>query len=128
MAGERATHDGVDPGKPGPKRTSADEKRWRPKLRGTWNYYGLIGNYRRLRLFYEVTCRTVYKWLGRRSQRKRMTWPAFERMLARFRVPPPRIVEKRQERMPCQMELSFCQRLMGFLKPRASQAAHASVS
>ena len=98
------------------------------KLRGTWNYYGLIGNYRRLRLFYEVTCRTVYKWLGRRSQRKRMTWPAFERMLARFRVPPPRIVEKRQERMPCQMELSFCQRLMGFLKPRASQAAHASVS
>ena len=45
--------------------------------------------------------------------------------LARFRVPPPRIVEKNRQRMPCQMELSFCQRLMNFLKPKANQEAHA---
>jgi hypothetical protein len=98
------------------------------KLRGTWNYYGLIGNYRRLKLYYEATCRTVYKWLTRRSQRKKITWPAFAGMLVRFQVPEPRIVEKQRERMPCQMELSFCQRLMSFLKPKANQEAYASAS
>src|SRR5207249_3787019 len=64
------------------------------KLQGTWNYYGLIGNYRRMQLFYDATCRTLHKWLNRRSQRTSMTWPAFRRMLARFQVPRPRIVER----------------------------------
>ena len=83
------------------------------KLQGTWNYYGLIGNYRRLQLFYDATCRTLHKWLNRRSQRQSMTWPAFSRMLERFQVPRPRIMEKKGG-MPCQMELSFCQRMLGF--------------
>jgi hypothetical protein len=87
------------------------------KLRGTWNYYGLIGNFRRLKLFYEATCRTLHKWLNRRSQRQSMTWPAFNRMLARFQVPRPRIVEKNGQRMPCQQELSLCQRLLKFQLP-----------
>ena len=95
------------------------------KLRGNWNYYGLIGNYRRMKLFYDTTCRVVYKWMGRRSQRKKVTWPAFNRLLARFQVPRPRIVEANTCRMPCQMELSFCQRLMSFLTPKAGQEAHA---
>ena len=95
------------------------------KLRGTWNYYGLIGNHRRMKLFYDATCRIVFKWLHRRTQRTKLTWPAFQRMLARYQVPPPRIVEKNRQRMPCQMELSFCQRLMNFLKPKANQEAHA---
>ena len=83
------------------------------KLQGTWNYYGLIGNYRRMQLLYKETCRTLYKWLNRRSQRKSLTWPEVDRLLARFQVPPPRIVEKKGV-MPCQMELSFCQRLVDF--------------
>jgi group II intron reverse transcriptase/maturase len=82
----------------------------RAKLQGTWNYYGIIGNYRRMQLLHEATCRALYKWLNRRSQRKSLTWPAVNRLLARFQVPPPRIVEKKGC-MPCQMELSFCQRL-----------------
>jgi group II intron reverse transcriptase/maturase len=98
------------------------------KLRGTWNYYGLIGNYRRMQLFYNATCRTLHKWLNRRSQRQSMTWPAFNRMLARFQVPPPRIVEKNGQRMPCQQELSFCQRLLDFQRPRTHQPAHARAS
>jgi hypothetical protein len=81
------------------------------KLRGTWNYYGLIGNYRRMQLMYEGTCRALYKWLNRRSQRKSLTWSGVNRLLIRFQVPRPRIVEQRGVRMPCQLELSFCQRL-----------------
>lgn len=83
----------------------------RAKLRGTWNYYGLIGNYRRMQLLYRATCRTVYKWLNRRSQRKSMSWPAFNRTLARFQVPPPRILETRAGNRPWQPDLSFCQHL-----------------
>jgi RNA-directed DNA polymerase len=98
------------------------------KLRGTWNYYGLIGNYRRLGLFYDATCRTLHKWLNRRSQRQSMTWSAFNRMLARFQVPPPRIVEKNGQRMPCQQELSFCQRLLEVRLPRANLLGNARAS
>ncbi len=103
-------------------------KTLRAKLWGTWNYYGLIGNYRRMQLFYNATCRTLYKWLNRRSQRQSMTWSAFNRMLARFQVPPPRIVEKNGQRMPCQQELSFCQRLLGLRRPGASLLVNARAS
>jgi group II intron reverse transcriptase/maturase len=98
------------------------------KLQGTWNYYGLIGNYRRMQLFYDATCRALYQWLNRRSQRPSMTWPAFHRMLVRFHVPRPRIVEKTNRRMPCQKELSFCQRLLDFRPPRPNLMAHARAS
>ena len=78
---------------------------------GTWNYYGLMGNFRRLSLFYRETCRMLHKWLNRRSQRRSTTWRALHQTLQRYAVPPPRIVEQRQRDMPCQKELSFCQRL-----------------
>jgi len=48
-------------------------KTLKAKLQGTWNYYGLIGNHCRMKLFYEETCRTLHKWLNRRSQRQSMT-------------------------------------------------------
>lgn len=88
-------------------------KTLKAKLQGTWNYYGLIGNFRRMQLLYEATCRAVYKWLNRRSQRRSLTWPEVKRLLARFQVPKPRIMEKR-EMKPCQGVLSFCQRLVNF--------------
>ena len=103
-------------------------KTLKAKLKGTWNYYGLIGNYRRMKLFYDATCRVLHKWLNRRSQRRSLTWPAFNRMLARFQMPPPRIVEKNGQRMPCQLDLSFCQGLLDFLRPGASQKAYARAS
>jgi group II intron reverse transcriptase/maturase len=84
----------------------------RAKLTGTWNYYGLIGNSRRMELLYEGTSRAVYKWLNRRSQRRSLTWPGVNRLLERFHVPRPRIVEKNDGKMPCQRELSFCQTLV----------------
>ncbi len=36
-----------------------------------------------------------------------MSWPALNRLLERFQVPRPRIVEKNGQRMPCQRELSL---------------------
>ena len=98
------------------------------KLQGTWNYYGLIGNGRRMRLFYDETCRTLYQWLNRRSQRPSVSWAALNRLLERFQVPRPRIMEKRGQRMPCQQELSFCQRLMNVLQPGAVLKANARAS
>ena len=103
-------------------------KTLRAKLQGTWNYYGLIGNNRRMQLFYNETCRTAYKWLNRRSQRRSLGWPALNRLLARFQVPPPRIVEKNGQRMPCQRELSFCPRLLEFPWLRALRKAYARAS
>ena len=39
------------------------------------------------------TQRILFKWLNRRSQRKSYSWEAFNRLLQRFQVPPPRIME-----------------------------------
>jgi group II intron reverse transcriptase/maturase len=103
-------------------------KSLRAKLQGTWNYYGLMGNFRRLSLFYRQTRRMLYQWLNRRSQRRSLTWRALNRTLQRHEIPPPRIVEQRQRDMPCQRELSFCQRLTDYLKPGAVLKANARAS
>ena len=84
------------------------------KLRGTWNYYGLIGNGSSLNQFYYETCRTVFYWLNRRSQRGSYTWSNFTRLLHRFKMPKQRIMEKPKQQMPCQQELSLCQRIAPF--------------
>ncbi len=96
------------------------------KLRGTWNYYGLIGNYRRMKLFYEESQRSLYKWLNRRSQRQSLSWRAFRRLWERFHMPSPRIVEESNRRMPRQREMSFCQRLLPW--PWLHPQAHARAS
>lgn len=59
------------------------------KLRGHYNYYGLIGNMRSLRKMRWHVVRTWQKWLNRRSQRGRMPWPRFEQVLARYPLPNP---------------------------------------
>jgi group II intron reverse transcriptase/maturase len=98
------------------------------KLQGTWNYYGLIGNSRRMKLLYDATCRTLYKWLNRRSQRRSLAWAACNRLLKRFQVPRPRIVEKMDRVGPCQMEMSFCQRVVDTHLRRIFRRAHTSAS
>jgi RNA-directed DNA polymerase len=102
-------------------------KTLKAKLQGTWNYYGIIGNFRRMKLLYDETCRAVYKWLNRRSQRKSLRWPAVNRLLVRFHVPPPRMVEK-NGCMPCQLELSQCQRLGHFHRTWMHPMANARAS
>lgn len=79
-----------------------------------------------MKLFYDATCRSLYKWLNRRSQRQSLSWRALNRLLERFQVPRLRIVEKKGQRMPCQRELSFCQRLLPW--PLMHPKAHARAS
>jgi group II intron reverse transcriptase/maturase len=110
------------------QKLSQTMKTLKAKLQGTWNYYGLIGNFRRMQLLYEAACRALYKWLNRRSQRKSLTWPEVNRLLARFQVPRPCIVEKTVSGMACQKELSFCQRLAEFPLRRAIPKAYARAS
>jgi group II intron reverse transcriptase/maturase len=103
-------------------------KTLKAKLQGTWNYYGLIGNTRRMQLLYDATCRALYKWLNRRSQKRSLTWSALRRTLTRFQVPRPRIVEQRRSAVPCQWELSFCQRLVDAPLRRLFSRTHARAS
>jgi group II intron reverse transcriptase/maturase len=61
-------------------------------LRGHYGYYGITGNASALgRYLYEVR-RVWRKWLERRSGRKTMPWPRFERLLERYPLPPPVVV------------------------------------
>ena len=89
----------------------------RAKLSGTWNYYGLIGNSERMKQFYDQTSRIVFKWLNRRSQRQSLTWKAFNRLLIRFDVPRPHIVEKNERGRPRQPEFSLFERMAQILRP-----------
>ena len=65
----------------------------RAKYQGTWNYYGLIGNYWSLQTFYHWTFRILHKWLNRRSQRRGVSWKRLTATLTRHGVPTPRITE-----------------------------------
>ena len=64
------------------------------KLRGVWNYYGVIGNSERNGRFAWFAQRLVYKWLNRRSQRRSYNMTAFMEAWERWQIPMPRIVEK----------------------------------
>jgi RNA-directed DNA polymerase len=57
------------------------------QLRGHYGYFGIVGNRRGVeRFLFEVT-RVWHKWLHRRSQRARMWWDRFKRLLDRYPLP-----------------------------------------
>jgi RNA-directed DNA polymerase len=64
------------------------------KLRGHYNYYGLIGNYAALWRFMQQVRRAWYKWLARRSNRANARWDHFARILQRYPLPVPRIIRR----------------------------------
>jgi hypothetical protein len=74
------------------------------KLLGHMNYYGLRGNAQGINRFHHATRRLWRKWLRRRSQRTRLTWEAFNRLLARYPLPPARLRPGWQLR---QLQLDF---------------------
>ena len=61
------------------------------RIQGHMNYFGVSGNHRSLMLLVEGATRAWYKWLCRRSQRKRLTWERFADLLRDFALPTPRI-------------------------------------
>ncbi len=64
------------------------------KLRGYYNYYGVIGNYPSLKEFFYHVKRILFKWLNRRSQKRSYNWQRFDAMIKHHRIERPRIVEK----------------------------------
>jgi RNA-directed DNA polymerase len=67
------------------------------KLRGHYNYYGVIGNFESLSDFFYHAMRILFKWLNRRSQRKSFNWKGFNELLKHFRPERPRITEKMKQ-------------------------------
>jgi len=61
------------------------------RIQGHFNYFGVNGNSRSLRIISEQAERSWYKWLCRRSQRVRFTWERFKDLLRDFPLPTPRI-------------------------------------
>jgi len=61
----------------------------RQKLQGHWNYYGVCGNYEMLSKYYHQVLKTIYKWLNRRSQRKKLQLARVSRDAATFQDPAP---------------------------------------
>lgn len=62
------------------------------KLRGHFQYYGVSENYRGIVRFYNDTIRMVYKWMNRRSQKRRMNRKNFTEYLEHYPLPKPKIV------------------------------------
>jgi len=88
-------------------------KTLKAKLRGYWNYYGVMGNSQSLNQYYYRTNELLHKWLNRRSQKRSYTWRALTRLLARFEVPRPRIVEQGGKLIEsCQLVWKFGQGLV----------------
>jgi RNA-directed DNA polymerase len=61
------------------------------RLRGHFKYFGVSGNFPSLLRLVEATKRAWYKWLCRRSQRKRLNWERFTDLLRQRPLPRPRI-------------------------------------
>ena len=62
------------------------------KLRGHFGYFGITGNYEALERMREAVKAAWRKWLDRRSNSSRMTWPKMEVLLSRYPLPRARIV------------------------------------
>ena len=61
------------------------------KLTGHYNYFGVSGNYRSLKKFYDAVFSMVFKWINRRSQKKSMTFEQYIKYLEYNPLPKPRI-------------------------------------
>jgi group II intron reverse transcriptase/maturase len=64
------------------------------KLRGHWNYYGVIGNQASQWEFFRQITGILFKWLNRRSQRTSYTWAGLADLFTQYAVPKPCITEK----------------------------------
>jgi hypothetical protein len=62
------------------------------KLRGHAQYYRITGNGSALSRFFHKVVRAWRKWLNRRSQRARLNWERFNRLLTCYPLPSPVVV------------------------------------
>ena len=64
------------------------------KLRGYFNYYGVINNGKGINQFYAAAIKALYKWLNRRSQRRSFTWDEFNVKMKWYGLITPKVVER----------------------------------
>ena len=62
------------------------------RMRGHINYFGVSGNGDAVTTFTFIVVDTWRKWLRRRSQKTKLTWENFGKMLDIYRLPRPKIV------------------------------------
>jgi group II intron reverse transcriptase/maturase len=77
------------------------------KLRGYYNYYGVVDNAHGLNEFYGKATGILFKWLNRRSQRRSINWQGFKDLLEHFGVPRPRVLPKRRTEKPRAIQLAL---------------------
>jgi len=58
------------------------------KINGHYAYYGMTNN-NKLGFYYKTCLELLHKWLGRRSQKKSLSWTAFQERLKMFPLPKP---------------------------------------
>jgi RNA-directed DNA polymerase len=63
------------------------------KLRGYYNYYGVIGNFASLQEFFCQAMKILYKWLNRRSQKRSFCYNIFNQIAKFYHIEKPRITE-----------------------------------
>ena len=68
------------------------------KLRGHYNYFGVIGNYLSLEQFYYHVQKTLFKYLNRRGQRRSYNWEGFNQLIVQFQLAKPHITKPRYRR------------------------------
>lgn len=61
------------------------------KLVGHYNYYGIDGNFKYIRKFYEYVRQRVFKTLNKRTQKNKMKWWQFNRIWEGFEIPQPKL-------------------------------------
>jgi hypothetical protein len=72
------------------------------KLRGYYNYSGLVGNSKALWSFFSGAKVNWLKWLNRRSQKRSYNWQAFNDLMKYLNLAKPRIIKR-----PTQLKLGF---------------------
>jgi len=70
---------------------AVQHKALKRRIQGHFNYFDVSGNFISLLRVVEQVRRAWYKWLCRRSQRKRLTWERFADLLRDLSLPEPRI-------------------------------------
>jgi group II intron reverse transcriptase/maturase len=65
--------------------------RFRAKLRGHIQYYGVSFNIANVKMFLHQATRILFKWLNRRSQRRSFNWEKFRRFTELFPLPKAKI-------------------------------------
>lgn len=62
-----------------------------PKLRGYYQYFGVVGNWLSLERFHEEVVRMLFRRLNRRSQKRSFNWTGFTAVMLYYGMERPQI-------------------------------------